>query len=74
MAKGHFHGFGPIYRAYWDTLGNPVLSVSFGFTAEQLPLGLQIAGRPFEEELILRVGDAFQNSTDWHLRVPDPLT
>lgn len=73
MAKGHFHGFGPIYTAYWDTLGNPVLSVPFGFTAEQLPLGLQIAGRPFEEELILRVGDAFQTSTDWHLRVPDPL-
>ncbi|MDQ0618239.1 amidase [Arthrobacter globiformis] len=73
MEKGYFHGFGPIYTAYWDTLGNPVLGIPFGFTDEQLPLGLQIAGRPFEEELILRAGDAFQRLTDWHLRVPDPL-
>lgn len=73
MAKGHFHGFGPIYTAYWDPLGNPVLGVPFGFTKENLPLGLQIAGRPFEEALVLRAGDAFQRKTDWHLRVPDPL-
>ncbi|MBD8605400.1 amidase [Aeromicrobium sp. CFBP 8757] len=74
MSKGYFHGFGPIYTGYWDTLGNPVLGVPLGFTAEGLPLGLQIAGRPFDEELVLRAGDAFQRDTEWHLQVPDPLS
>ncbi|MCU1657862.1 MAG: Amidase, partial [Pseudonocardiales bacterium] len=39
-------------------------------TADGLPLGLQIAGRPFDESLVLRAGDAFQVISDWHLRVP----
>lgn len=41
-----------------------------GFTGGGLPLSLQIAGRPFEESMALRVGDAYQRVTDWHLRVP----
>jgi aspartyl-tRNA(Asn)/glutamyl-tRNA(Gln) amidotransferase subunit A len=60
----------PIYTGYWDTTGNPVLSVPMGFTAAGLPLGLSVAGRPFEEGLVLRAGDAFQQVTDWHLRAP----
>jgi hypothetical protein len=32
--------------------------------------GLRLAGRPFGEALVLRVGDAIQRDTDWHLRVP----
>jgi aspartyl-tRNA(Asn)/glutamyl-tRNA(Gln) amidotransferase subunit A len=31
---------------------------------------MQIAGRPFDEPSVLRVGDAYQQATDWHLRVP----
>ncbi|MCA1438581.1 hypothetical protein I6F33_37620, partial [Bradyrhizobium sp. BRP20] len=37
-----------------------------------MPLSLQLAGPAFGEAAILRVGDAFQQSTDWHLRVPRP--
>jgi aspartyl-tRNA(Asn)/glutamyl-tRNA(Gln) amidotransferase subunit A len=44
-----------------------------GFTGEGLPLSLQLAGRPFEEALVLRAGDAYQQITDWHLRVPRPV-
>jgi aspartyl-tRNA(Asn)/glutamyl-tRNA(Gln) amidotransferase subunit A len=44
--------------------------VPMGFTDAGLPLGLQVVGRPFEESLVLRAGDAFQRRTDWHLRVP----
>jgi aspartyl-tRNA(Asn)/glutamyl-tRNA(Gln) amidotransferase subunit A len=59
-----------IHTAYWDGLGNPVLSVPMGFTASGLPLGLQFAGRPFDETLVLRAGDAYQQVTDWHTRRP----
>jgi Asp-tRNA(Asn)/Glu-tRNA(Gln) amidotransferase A subunit family amidase len=46
------------------------LTFCMGFTGNGMPLSLQIAGRPFEEALVLRVGDAYQKVTDWHLRVP----
>ncbi len=61
------------FTSYWDATGNPALVVPMGFTASGLPLSLQIAGRPFEEALVLKVGDSYQSSTDWHLQVP-PLT
>jgi aspartyl-tRNA(Asn)/glutamyl-tRNA(Gln) amidotransferase subunit A len=61
---------GTIRTPYWDALGNPVLVVPMGFNAGGLPLSLQLAGRPFEEGLLVHVGDAYQQATDWHLRVP----
>jgi aspartyl-tRNA(Asn)/glutamyl-tRNA(Gln) amidotransferase subunit A len=63
-------GFGPIHAPYWDASGHPVMSVPIGFTTTGLPLALQIAGRPFDEACVLRAGDAYQQATDWHLRVP----
>ena len=66
--------FEMIHTSYWDTLGNPVLAVPMGFTGGGLPLSLQLAGPAFGEATILRAGDAFQQSTDWHLRVPAPAT
>nr|WP_042197528.1 amidase [Kibdelosporangium sp. MJ126-NF4]CEL23027.1 Aspartyl-tRNA(Asn) amidotransferase subunit A @ Glutamyl-tRNA(Gln) amidotransferase subunit A [Kibdelosporangium sp. MJ126-NF4]CTQ90166.1 Aspartyl-tRNA(Asn) amidotransferase subunit A (EC 6.3.5.6) @ Glutamyl-tRNA(Gln) amidotransferase subunit A (EC 6.3.5.7) [Kibdelosporangium sp. MJ126-NF4] len=59
-----------VHTLYWSTLGNPVLAVPIGFTARGLPLSCQIAGPAFGEARILRVGDAFQQDTDWHLRTP----
>ncbi|HWI70536.1 MAG TPA: amidase family protein, partial [Baekduia sp.] len=65
---------GTIHTSYWDAVGNPVLVVPMGFNAGGLPLSLQLAGRPFEEALLVRTGDAFQQATDWHLRVPPLVT
>lgn len=50
--------------------GMPGLSVPCGFDGGGLPIGLQLIGRPFNEELILRVGHAYEQSTDWHRRRP----
>ncbi|MGI9303037.1 MAG: amidase [Gammaproteobacteria bacterium] len=47
------------------------LSVPCGFTKDGLPIGLMIYGKPFDEDLILRIGCAFQEATDWHTRRPD---
>jgi aspartyl-tRNA(Asn)/glutamyl-tRNA(Gln) amidotransferase subunit A len=59
-----------LLTGYWSAVGFPALALPMGFTAGGLPLSLQIAGRPFEDGLVMRVGDAYQRITDWHLQVP----
>lgn len=49
----------------------PALSVPCGFTATGLPIGLQIAGRPFDESTVFRAGHAYEQNTDWHSRQPN---
>jgi aspartyl-tRNA(Asn)/glutamyl-tRNA(Gln) amidotransferase subunit A len=48
------------------------ISVPCGFTAQQprLPIGLQLLGRPFREEIILKLAHAYEQSTDWHREKP----
>ena len=46
------------------------LAVPSGLTAGGLPLSLQIACRPYDEAMALRVGWAYQQATDWHTRRP----
>ncbi|SHM91685.1 amidase [Cryptosporangium aurantiacum] len=58
--------FFAVYAPYWNVVGNPALSVPMGFTADRLPLGLQVIGAAFDESLVLRAGDAFQRRTGWH--------
>ena len=50
--------------------GVPALSIPCGFDRDGLPIGLQIAGRWFDEATVLRAGEAFERATDWHRRVP----
>jgi len=45
-----------------NVLGLPALSMPCGFSSEGLSVGLQIIGRPFEEELILRAGAALEDA------------
>jgi aspartyl-tRNA(Asn)/glutamyl-tRNA(Gln) amidotransferase subunit A len=54
----------------FNVLGLPALSVPCGFTASGLPVGLQIAGRAFDEAGILRIAQAYEQATDWHRRRP----
>jgi aspartyl-tRNA(Asn)/glutamyl-tRNA(Gln) amidotransferase subunit A len=50
--------------------GLPAVSVPAGFSAEGLPIGLQIIGRPFDEPTILRAARAYEAATPWHTKVP----
>ncbi len=49
----------------------PAMSVPCGFTETGLPIGLQLAGRPLDESTVLRVGHAYEQATEWHLRRPN---
>jgi len=49
--------------------GIPGLSVPAGF-ADGLPVGLQILGKPFAEETLLRIGYAYEQATPWHTMKP----
>jgi aspartyl-tRNA(Asn)/glutamyl-tRNA(Gln) amidotransferase subunit A len=50
--------------------GVPSVSVPMGFDRDGLPLGFQIAGRPWAEATVLALAAAYQTVTDWHLRRP----
>ncbi len=52
-------------------LGLPSLAVPAGFTDNGLPVGFQLVGQPFAEDVLFRVGDAYQGETDWHLQAPE---
>jgi aspartyl-tRNA(Asn)/glutamyl-tRNA(Gln) amidotransferase subunit A len=47
------------------------VSVPCGFTSQGLPIGLMIYGKPFHEAMLLRIGYAFEQATEWHRRTPD---
>jgi len=56
----------------FNLAGLPSISFPCGFSTNGLPIGLQVAGKPFEEAMILRIAHAYQQLTDWHRREPRP--
>jgi len=58
------------YTAPFNLAGVPALSINCGFTTDGLPVGLQIAGRPFDESTVFRVAHAYEQATTWHNRRP----
>ncbi|MCX7933622.1 MAG: amidase [Rhodovarius sp.] len=54
----------------FNYLGLPAISIPCGFDPAGLPIGLQLAARPFGEGRLLLAADAFQRASDWHRRGP----
>jgi aspartyl-tRNA(Asn)/glutamyl-tRNA(Gln) amidotransferase subunit A len=50
--------------------GVPGLAFPVGFDQHGLPIGMQLMGAHFREDLLFKVGHAYQKVTDWHLRAP----
>jgi aspartyl-tRNA(Asn)/glutamyl-tRNA(Gln) amidotransferase subunit A len=50
--------------------GQPTLSVPTGFGSEGLPRSMQIIGAAFDEQTVLRIGQAYESATDWKIRPP----
>ena len=61
---------GPNFTAPFNLTGLPAISVPCGFTTDGLPIGMQIAGKPFGESTVLRVGYAYQQYGRWFERRP----
>jgi aspartyl-tRNA(Asn)/glutamyl-tRNA(Gln) amidotransferase subunit A len=50
--------------------GIPGLAFPVGFDSQGLPIGMQLMGPYFREDVLFRVTHAYQQITDWHRRVP----
>jgi aspartyl-tRNA(Asn)/glutamyl-tRNA(Gln) amidotransferase subunit A len=51
-------------------LGLPVLEIPAGQSRSGMPIGLQLIGRPFDDETAIALGRAFQTATNHHRRIP----
>ena len=60
-----------IFTISVNLAGIPAISIPCGFTSNNLPIGLQIIGKHFDEERILKAAYAYEQSTDWHKRKPN---
>jgi aspartyl-tRNA(Asn)/glutamyl-tRNA(Gln) amidotransferase subunit A len=52
----------------FNVWGLPAISVPCGFTKSGLPIGLQIAGAHWREDLVLRLAHAYEQATEWYKR------
>ena len=69
-SKGKTNRISRLMALPFSLANNPAISICCGFTSENLPIGLQIGGRPFDEETVLRVAHAYEQNTSWHTRRP----
>ncbi|MGQ0736071.1 MAG: Asp-tRNA(Asn)/Glu-tRNA(Gln) amidotransferase subunit GatA [Acidobacteriota bacterium] len=59
-----------VFTVSANLAGLPAISAPCDFSADGLPIGIQLTGRPFDEETLLRAVHAFQQDTDLHERRP----
>ena len=61
---------GDIYTVMINIAGLPSLALPCGFDGDNMPVGMQLIGRPFDEKTILAAGNAYQGETVYHLQKP----
>ena len=59
-----------LFSGAFSLANTPAISVPCGFSAEGLPIGLQIGGRPGAEETVLKAAHAYERNTPWHTKRP----
>jgi aspartyl-tRNA(Asn)/glutamyl-tRNA(Gln) amidotransferase subunit A len=57
-----------IFTISVNLAGIPGISIPCGFTKNNLPIGLQLLGRHFDEEVILHASFAYEQATEWHTK------
>ena len=60
----------PTFTRPYDLNGFPAVSVPCGFSDSGLPIGLQIAALPYQDNIALQAANAYQEATEWHKRRP----
>ena len=61
---------GPSFTGPYNLTGMPAISIPCGFTSAGLPVGLQIAGKPFDEPTVLRASYSYQQQARWFEQRP----
>ena len=59
-----------IFTISVNLAGLPAISLPCGLSNAGLPIGLQLIGRAFEEEIVLRAAHAYEQATPWHQKKP----
>ncbi len=59
-----------IYTVSVNLVGIPAVALPCGMAANGLPIGMQLLGRNFAEENLVKLANAYQTSTDWHNKRP----
>jgi len=59
-----------IYTISANLAGIPAISIPCGFTKDNLPVGLQILAKPFNEEMLFRIAYIYEQNTPWHRMKP----
>ena len=59
-----------VFTVSANLAGLPAISVPCGLTPDNLPIGLQLTGRPFDEATLLRIGDSYERDTNWWKECP----
>src|SRR3712207_6467923 len=57
----------------FNLTGFPAVSIPCGFTANGLPIGMQLVGKPWQEGPLLAAAHAYQHVTGWHRQLPSVL-
>jgi aspartyl-tRNA(Asn)/glutamyl-tRNA(Gln) amidotransferase subunit A len=60
-----------VFTVSVNLAGLPGLSLPCGFDTEGMPIGLQIIGRPLDEQMVLNVAYAYEQATEWHKQAPE---
>ncbi len=60
-----------IFTISINLAGLPAISIPCGFSAQKLPISLQLIGRHFDEATLLRAARAYEACTDWHKKRPE---
>jgi Asp-tRNA(Asn)/Glu-tRNA(Gln) amidotransferase A subunit family amidase len=63
----------PEYNGPFNLAGLPTLVVPCGFSGNNLPIALQLVGKPFDEVTVLRAGYTYQQRMKWYERRPEVL-
>ncbi len=62
-----------VYTIPANLAGIPAVSFPCGFNKDNLPIGAQLIGKAFDEEILIKLGSAFEGSSDFHKKIPTYL-
>ena len=73
-AEACLHAYARQTRQPFNVTGQPALAMPAGFTKDGLPLSLQLIGHPWQEAMVYRVAQAYEQATRWVDRHPPEVS